>query len=102
MRSGRQKECDKEVRRCERQSRTRLLRREQVRETNKQLLQLILRFNMDTAEGMVVQVAQDKKKEEEFAGEGIVMQIKRSGGWGKKNLRICQLNIGLSRCRMTM
>ena len=60
---------------------------------------------MDTAGGLVVQVVQvmkDKKKKEEFAGEGIVMQIKRSGGWRKKSLRICQLNIGLSRCRKTM
>ena len=44
----------------------------------------------------------EKEKVEEFAGEGIVMQIKRSSGWRKKNLHICQLNIGLSRCRKTM
>ena len=48
----------------------------------------------------VVKVIKDKEKMDEFSGEGIVMQIKRTSGWRKKNLRICQLNIGLSRCRM--
>ena len=50
----------------------------------------------------VVKVIKDKEKVDEFSGEGIVMQIKRTSGWRKKNLRICQLNIGLSRCRKTM
>ena len=49
--------------------------------------------------GMVIQVIEEEEKVDKFAGEGIVMQIKRSNGWRKKNLRICQLNIGLSRCR---
>ena len=60
---------------------------------------------MGNAEGMVVQIVQvikEKEKVDEFAGEGIVMQIKRSSGWRKKNLHICQLNIGLSRCRKTV
>ena len=48
--------------------------------------------------GMVIQIIEEEEKVDKFAGEGIVMQIKRSNGWRKKNLRICQLNIGLSRC----
>ena len=51
---------------------------------------------MGNEQGIVVQVIEEKEKVDKFAGEGIVMQIKRSSGWRKKNLRICQLNIGLS------
>ena len=54
---------------------------------------------MGNEQGIVVQVIEEKEKVDKFVGEGIVMQIKRSSGWRKKNLRICQLNIGLSRCR---
>ena len=57
---------------------------------------------MGNEQGIVVQVIEEKEKVDKFAGEGIVMQIKRSNGWRKKNLRICQLNIGLSRCREMM
>ena len=65
------------------------------------------RMLQDEDGGMVqvVQVIKEmeiKEKVDEFAGEGIVMQIKRTSGWRKKNLRICQLNIGLSRCKETM
>ena len=66
------------------------------------------RVVQEEEEGMKVQVVQVIKnmeimeKVDKFAGEGIVMQIKRASGWRKRDLRICQLNIGLSRCRYTM
>ena len=65
------------------------------------------RMLQDEDEGMVlvVQVIKEmeiKEKVDEFAGEGIVMQIKQTSRWREKKRCICQLNMGLSRCKETM